>query len=82
MSGDRPLQGFGAKLRDARERRGISLRQIANATMMWQLGFWDQQQALSDIDPEAGAPATPRAAPPVVPKPGGEMVTPSEGYSG
>src|SRR6266850_3169409 len=32
MSGDRPPQGFGAKLRDARERRGISLRQIANAT--------------------------------------------------
>src|SRR5467141_1824013 len=32
MSGDRPPEGFGAKLRDARERRGISLRQIANAT--------------------------------------------------
>src|SRR2546422_7280409 len=32
MSGDRPPQGFGARLRDARERRGISLRQIANAT--------------------------------------------------
>src|SRR2546425_5302802 len=32
MSGDRPPQGFGAKLRDARERRGVTLRQIANAT--------------------------------------------------
>jgi len=29
---DRPSGGFGAKLRDARERRGVSLRQIANAT--------------------------------------------------
>ena len=32
MSADRIVGGFGAKLRDARERRGISLRQIANAT--------------------------------------------------
>src|SRR5438309_2950620 len=32
MSADRIAGGFGAKLRDARERRGISLRQIANAT--------------------------------------------------
>ena len=32
MSADRTIGGFGAKLRDARERRGISLRQIANAT--------------------------------------------------
>src|SRR5262245_43533910 len=32
MSADRTAGGFGAKLRDARERRGISLRQIANAT--------------------------------------------------
>jgi cytoskeleton protein RodZ len=29
---DRAPAGFGAKLRDARERRGMSLRQIANAT--------------------------------------------------
>src|ERR1700704_2473780 len=29
---DRTSSGFGGKLRDARERRGISLRQIANAT--------------------------------------------------
>jgi cytoskeletal protein RodZ len=29
---ERPTGGFGAKLRDARERRGVSLRQIANAT--------------------------------------------------
>jgi cytoskeleton protein RodZ len=29
---DRPTSGFGARLRDARERRGVSLRQIANAT--------------------------------------------------
>jgi cytoskeletal protein RodZ len=32
MAVDRPSGGFGAKLRDARERRGVSLRQIANAT--------------------------------------------------
>src|SRR6266436_6699892 len=32
MSADRTTGGFGAKLRDARERRGVSLRQIANAT--------------------------------------------------
>jgi cytoskeleton protein RodZ len=32
MSADRLPEGFGGKLRDARERRGISLRQIANAT--------------------------------------------------
>src|SRR5438876_4911113 len=32
MSADRTIGGFGAKLRDARERRGVSLRQIANAT--------------------------------------------------
>jgi len=32
MSADRSTGGFGAKLRDARERRGVSLRQIANAT--------------------------------------------------
>jgi len=32
MSADRIAGGFGAKLRDARERRGVSLRQIANAT--------------------------------------------------
>ena len=29
---ERPTGGFGARLRDARERRGVSLRQIANAT--------------------------------------------------
>src|SRR5262249_52218517 len=29
---DRTTGGFGARLRDARERRGVSLRQIANAT--------------------------------------------------
>src|SRR5262245_22071756 len=29
---DRTTGGFGAKLREARERRGVSLRQIANAT--------------------------------------------------
>src|SRR5215468_9322913 len=29
---ERTAGGFGAKLRDARERRGVSLRQIANAT--------------------------------------------------
>src|SRR5262245_5353971 len=32
MSADRTTESFGAKLRDARERRGVSLRQIANAT--------------------------------------------------
>jgi len=32
MAADRTSSGFGGKLRDARERRGISLRQIANAT--------------------------------------------------
>src|SRR3954468_21057749 len=32
MPGDRTSGGFGGKLRDARERRGVSLRQIANAT--------------------------------------------------
>ena len=32
MVADRTSSGFGGKLRDARERRGISLRQIANAT--------------------------------------------------
>lgn len=32
MVADRTYGGFGGKLRDARERRGISLRQIANAT--------------------------------------------------
>src|SRR5882724_9503133 len=32
MSADRTTGGFGAKLRDARERRGVSLRQIANIT--------------------------------------------------
>src|SRR5882672_6216272 len=29
---ERTAGGFGSKLRDARERKGISLRQIANAT--------------------------------------------------
>src|SRR5437764_4068770 len=32
MPADRSVGDFGGKLRDARERRGISLRQIANAT--------------------------------------------------
>ena len=32
MSADRASGGFGIKLREARERRGVSLRQIANAT--------------------------------------------------
>jgi cytoskeletal protein RodZ len=32
MSGDRGAASFGSKLRDARERRGVSLRQIANPT--------------------------------------------------
>src|ERR671937_920860 len=32
MAADRKPADFGTKLRDARERRGISLRQIANAT--------------------------------------------------
>src|ERR1700741_1909333 len=32
MAGERSVGGFGGKLRDARERRGISLRQIPNAT--------------------------------------------------
>src|SRR4029453_3435222 len=32
MAVERTSGGFGARLRDARERRGISLRQIANAT--------------------------------------------------
>src|ERR1044072_6272743 len=32
MAVDRPPGGFGGKLRDARERRAVSLRQIANAT--------------------------------------------------
>jgi cytoskeleton protein RodZ len=32
MAGDRPTGDFGGKLRAARERRGVSLRQIANAT--------------------------------------------------
>jgi cytoskeleton protein RodZ len=32
MSADRQAASFGGKLRDARERRGVSLRQIANAT--------------------------------------------------
>lgn len=32
MAAERTSGGFGSKLRDARERRGISLRQIANAT--------------------------------------------------
>lgn len=32
MAADRPLGDFGSKLREARERRGVSLRQIANAT--------------------------------------------------
>src|SRR2546430_8421510 len=32
MSADRPTGDFGGKLRAARERRGVSLRQIANAT--------------------------------------------------
>jgi cytoskeleton protein RodZ len=32
MPADRPAGDFGRKLREARERRGVSLRQIANAT--------------------------------------------------
>ena len=32
MSADRPPADFGTTLRDARERRGVTLRQIANAT--------------------------------------------------
>src|SRR5205809_5936196 len=32
MAADRTSSGFGGALRAARERRGISLRQIANAT--------------------------------------------------
>src|SRR5712671_778024 len=32
MPPERTSSGFGARLREARERRGISLRQIANAT--------------------------------------------------
>src|SRR3954454_21462475 len=32
MAPERSSSGFGQKLRDARERRGVSLRQIANAT--------------------------------------------------
>ena len=32
MPPERSSSGFGAKLRDARERRGVTLRQIANAT--------------------------------------------------
>lgn len=32
MAADRTLGDFGSKLREARERRGVSLRQIANAT--------------------------------------------------
>jgi len=32
MSADRLAGSFGGKLRDARESRGVSLRQIANAT--------------------------------------------------
>src|SRR4051812_10676524 len=32
MAADRSPGGFGAKLREARERQGVSLRQIANAT--------------------------------------------------
>src|SRR5881275_2392708 len=32
MPGDRSVGDFGGKLRDARERRGISVRQIASAT--------------------------------------------------
>src|SRR5947208_9615471 len=32
MAADRMSSGFGGALREARERRGVSLRQIANAT--------------------------------------------------
>src|SRR5881397_1341515 len=32
MAADRTSSGFGGRLREARERRGITLRQIANAT--------------------------------------------------
>src|SRR5205823_11489990 len=32
MPADRTSDDFGSRLRDARERRGVSLRQIANAT--------------------------------------------------
>src|SRR2546428_12213755 len=32
MPSERTSSGFGAKLREARERRGVTLRQIANAT--------------------------------------------------
>ena len=32
MAAERTSSGFGAQLREARERRGVSLRQIANAT--------------------------------------------------
>jgi cytoskeleton protein RodZ len=32
MAADRPVGDFGSRLREARERRGVSLRQIANAT--------------------------------------------------
>src|SRR3954470_17587700 len=32
MPPERTTSGFGQRLRDARERRGVSLRQIANAT--------------------------------------------------
>src|SRR5580658_6277392 len=32
MAADRTSDGIGATLREARERRGVSLRQIANAT--------------------------------------------------
>ena len=32
MPSERSSGGFGARLRDARERRGMSLRQIANTT--------------------------------------------------
>jgi cytoskeleton protein RodZ len=38
MATDRPSSGFGATLREARERRGVSLRDIANATKI-SVGF-------------------------------------------
>src|SRR5471030_2324759 len=32
MPSERPSSGFGSKLREARDRRGVTLREIANAT--------------------------------------------------
>lgn len=75
------LHDLTEQARGAAWQEQARMRQISNATTMWQLGWIDQLTAYQMVDPDADGVARTVLTPPILPGSGSNVVTPNEDYT-